>query len=165
MDAEAGALRPEQVTYLLALHDALLAAGAAVFSAHRNEGWGRTWLPPEVCTPADFLAIRHCDVVCAVLGNPPSPGVLVELGWASALQKPVVVLVGNQSTPQLVRGLHRVTRTTIRVVPAAWDAEALSVVVDLVLRFAESPDCDVLTSTVAGYPATTLPLGYEWASA
>lgn len=163
MDADTGALQAERIVYLAALHDALLADGAAVFSAHRNEGWGRGWLPAEVCTPADFLAVRRSDVVCAVLGDPPSPGVLVELGWASAMHKPVVVLVEDQPTPQLVTGLHRVTRTAIRTVPAEWDAEALAGLIDFVIRFAELPDQGVLASEVVGYPVTALPLGYEWA--
>lgn len=106
MDWSSGHVAAAPRAFLTALRHAMLERGWAVFSAHVNEGWGAGWLPPEVCTPADYSAVRRADVVCAVLGDPPSPGVLIELGWASALGKPTVILVTATSTPpHLVLGL------------------------------------------------------------
>lgn len=163
MDARTGMLDAGRRAYLIELHDALLDDGMAVFSAHRNEGWGSSWLPPEICTPADHLAVRRADVVCAVLGTPPSPGVLVELGWASALGKPLVVLAEGDP-PQLVLGLHQITDVTLIRPERSWSPSHLAHVVASVRLAAETAPAAAL-SEVPGYPLTTLPFGYHLASA
>lgn len=118
----------------------LIDAGAEVFSAHHNESWGSSWLPPEVCTPTDFRAMVAADVVCAVLGSPLSGGVTVELGWASAMAKPVVVILspGGSHTP-LVSGLGAVTPTAYLNEPAEWDATFRSEVLDVLERVSTLP--------------------------
>jgi nucleoside 2-deoxyribosyltransferase len=162
MDAAAGMVRQDRMEYVMVLRDALLQDGAAVFSAHQNEDWGRGWLPPEICTPADYLAVKRADVVCAILGSPPSAGVLVELGWASALQKPTVLLV-DSDPPQLVRGLGEVTRLATIAIAPAWEDATLAAVVDAVRGaiIGHSPT----SVAVAGYPETSLPFGYHKAPA
>jgi nucleoside 2-deoxyribosyltransferase len=163
MDPQTGALETARIAHIAALREALLAQGAAVFSAHHNEDWGRSWLPSEICTPADFLAVGKSDVVCAVLGAPPSPGVLVELGWASALHKALVILV-EQEPPQLVKGLHRVTDVTMLDFPLEWDRHQLGRVVTTVLR-AAGAERTPRVAHVPEYPPTPLPFGYHLASA
>ena len=63
------------------------------------------------CTKLDFVELQHADVVVALLTSP-SYGVCVELGWASALQLPIVLLNESGSrtacTP-LIEGLGAVT--------------------------------------------------------
>ncbi|MBC3840474.1 nucleoside 2-deoxyribosyltransferase [Streptacidiphilus sp. 4-A2] len=98
MDWSAGRLLPDKAELLERLRTHLLSHGHAVFNAHHNESWGEGWLLPEICTPADHVAMQHADVVCAILGDPPSPGVLIELGWASALGVPIVLL-SDQERP------------------------------------------------------------------
>lgn len=163
MDAATGMVSQDRMHHLTALRDALLEDGAAVFSAHENEDWGRGWLPPEICTPADYLAVRRADVVCAILGSPPSPGVLVELGWASALQKPIVLLL-ESDPPQLVRGLGELTRLVPVAITQAWEAATLATVVSAV-RGASNAHSSAARAAVAGYPVTSLPFGYHKAPA
>jgi hypothetical protein len=83
--------------------------GLRVFNAHRREGWGREFLAPEECTRLDFEEIRSADAFIAFPGAPPSPGTHVEIGWASALRKPIILLLEDgREYAFLVRGLHAV---------------------------------------------------------
>jgi nucleoside 2-deoxyribosyltransferase len=102
-----------------------LKAGMPVFSAHHNEGWGAGWLPPEVCVPNDFRAMQTCDVVCAYLGAPASTGVCVELGWAAAMHKPVLLVVDRGVTySQMIEGLGTITHVRQLVMADGWTAAA-----------------------------------------
>src|SRR4051794_26690038 len=67
--------------------------GHEVLSAHGLEGWGRTMVTPEECTRRDFDWIRRADVVVAFPGSPASPGTHIEIGWASAWGKPLVLIL------------------------------------------------------------------------
>lgn len=82
--------------------------GFEYFSAQVNENWGSTPLMPAECVPIDYKELVSSDVVVAVLGKPPSLGVAVELGWASALQKPIVVLGTAINASSMIAGLDRV---------------------------------------------------------
>ncbi|MGL5405849.1 MAG: phosphotransferase [Propionibacteriaceae bacterium] len=92
MDKDMVALLPERKRDIELVRQRLLACGAAVFNAHYNEDWGRSWLSADVCTPLDHAAVTQSDVILAFIGNPPSGGVYVELGWSSALGKPILVV-------------------------------------------------------------------------
>jgi nucleoside 2-deoxyribosyltransferase len=161
LDPETGVVGGEHISSLSALREALLTDGVAVFSAHHNEDWGRAWLPAEVCTPADYLAIDKADVVCAVLGAPASPGVLIELGWASALRKPLVLVVEDEP-PQLVRGLGRLTDVTTMTATAPLKSADIERVVGAV-RHAAGKERVAHITHVAEYPLTPLPYGYHLA--
>jgi nucleoside 2-deoxyribosyltransferase len=99
-------------TQLCTLFGSLQDQGHSVFLAHERESWGEELMTPEECTPLDFREMVKADVVCAYLGNPPSHGVHIELGWASALGKPIVLLIDEdvRYTP-LVWGIAGVTHT------------------------------------------------------
>ncbi len=106
MDWHCGRILPHWQERLERLRRELILSGAAVFSAHYNEQWGEAWLPAEICTRADFAALQVSDTVCAVIGQPPSGGVAVELGWAAALRKPsLVILQSEGSCTPLIHGL------------------------------------------------------------
>jgi hypothetical protein len=64
-----------------------------VRNAHRREAWGEDIMPPAVHVKLDFEDIRACDLFIAFPGYPASPGTHVEIGWASALGKPMVLLL------------------------------------------------------------------------
>jgi nucleoside 2-deoxyribosyltransferase len=122
MDFSAGTLQPLWRSRLDLLRCALMERGAEVFNAHHNESWGSRWLEAHVCTPVDFAAMLRADAVCAVVGHPPSGGVAVELGWASALAKPTVLVVSPQSPcSPLIFGLGTVTRVQQIDEPVTWD--------------------------------------------
>ncbi|MEU7478413.1 nucleoside 2-deoxyribosyltransferase [Lentzea sp. NPDC042327] len=123
-----GTVDPVARKRLEGLRTAFLDLGLPVFNAHHNEGWGQGWLPPEVCVPNDFRAMQTADVVCAYLGTPASGGVCLELGWASAMHKPVLlVLDEGVEHSQMVQGLSTTTPVRELVVrdgldPSAHDA-------------------------------------------
>ncbi|GAA2271633.1 MULTISPECIES: hypothetical protein [Kitasatospora] len=85
------------------------AQGISVHNAHRREAWGAELMSPEQCTGLDQEEIRKAEVFVALPGSPPSPGTHVEVGWASAFDKPIVLLLerGREYT-FLVQGLHTV---------------------------------------------------------
>lgn len=94
---------------------ALREAGASVFLAHERERWGEALMSGIDCTGLDFREMQQADAVVAVI-DPPSYGVCLELGWASALQLPVVLLAESEASRRctpLIEGLGEVTRCHI----------------------------------------------------
>ncbi|MFI6087916.1 nucleoside 2-deoxyribosyltransferase [Streptomyces sp. NPDC051218] len=83
--------------------------GFSVHNAHRREAWGAELMAPAQCTPLDQEEIRKADVFVAFPGLPASPGTHIEMGWASAFGKPIVLLLEEgKEYAFLVRGLHAV---------------------------------------------------------
>ncbi|SEK74886.1 nucleoside 2-deoxyribosyltransferase [Streptacidiphilus jiangxiensis] len=77
---------------IAALRVALLDSGVTVYSSHHDEEWvSREGTGPRV--PSPFRAMQSADVVFAYVGQRPSTGMGMELGWATALRKPVVLMV------------------------------------------------------------------------
>lgn len=100
--------------------------GLEILSAHRFEHYGSMDVTNEAASVArrDFRWMTECDLFTAVVplklnGKPyRSDGTCVELGWASALGKPVVLVTGDlRSYSHLVAGLDNVT--TVSVVDSA----------------------------------------------
>lgn len=83
--------------------------GATVLNAHREEGWGTAMVSAGECTERDLRWMRQCDLFVAFPGAPCSPGTHVEIGWASALGRPMVlVLEPSADYAALVTGLYGV---------------------------------------------------------
>lgn len=83
--------------------------GYTVHNAHKRESWGANFLTPEECTRLDYEQIRDCDLFVALPGCPASPGTHIEIGWAAAFGKPLILLLEEDRTyAYLVRGLHTV---------------------------------------------------------
>ncbi|MGK4578866.1 nucleoside 2-deoxyribosyltransferase [Kitasatospora sp. HPMI-4] len=103
------------------------AQGISVHNAHRREAWGAQLMRPEQCTGLDQEEIRKADVFVAIPGFPPSPGTHIEVGWASAFDKPIVLLLerGREYT-FLIQGLHTVA--TVEYVVYTDIAASLSAV-------------------------------------
>lgn len=106
-------LREIQDTVITILQD----AGFRLLSAHRFEMFGEmdtVGREHEVCA-RDFTWMRQCDIFVAVLpcdhvGTPVrTDGTCVELGWAAALEKPIIVInsAGGEYS-HLVAGLGAV---------------------------------------------------------
>lgn len=117
---ESGTMRAEERARYEALISGLEGAGCHVDNAHRRESWGAAFLSPEECTRRDFEEIAASDVVVAFPGSPPSPGTHVEIGWASALGKPLVLLLEQDTAAYafLIQGLHTVAAVCIIEVAA-----------------------------------------------
>jgi hypothetical protein len=103
-------VRRRYATLIAAFED----EGWEVLSAHRTEDWGAGLVSDTDCTRRDLAWMRRCSVFVAFPGDPASPGTHVELGWASALGRPTVVLVepGTQAAA-LVSGLPAVAPVQI----------------------------------------------------
>jgi nucleoside 2-deoxyribosyltransferase len=155
MDFRLGRVEESKRVRLDALRRGLIEHGANVFNAHHNEGWGEGWLPPDICTITDFEAMRVADAVC-VIGNPPSGGVAVEVGWASALQKPILLLFDDDgaSASQLLLGIGEVVPTRVLTHCPWWERETIDDIADILGQLAAEP-VPARTAprelTVAGY--------------
>jgi nucleoside 2-deoxyribosyltransferase len=85
----------------------------AVHCAHRRERWGAEMMTPEECTRIDYQEIAAADILVAFPGAPASPGTHIELGWASAMKKKIVLLLErDREYAFLVRGLGQVADVT-----------------------------------------------------
>jgi len=83
--------------------------GWLVHNAHKREGWGKDFMTPLQCTKIDFDEISTCDLFAAFPGSPASPGTHIEIGWASALKKKIVLfLEKDKDYAFLIQGLHAV---------------------------------------------------------
>ncbi len=67
--------------------------GAKVYNAHRREQWGAALLTPTAATRLDYEEIRESDLFIAFPGIPGSPGTHVEIGWASGMRKPTILML------------------------------------------------------------------------
>jgi hydroxymethylcytosylglucuronate/cytosylglucuronate synthase len=96
------------------LIDAFEQRGWQVFNAHRREAWGGQMLDAPTSTRTDFTDIADCDLFVATPGaRPASPGTHIEIGWASALGKRIVLLLqAGESYAALVNGLPTVADVT-----------------------------------------------------
>jgi hypothetical protein len=107
LDAETGMIGAFERDRYEALINHLDARGYSVHNAHKRESWGANFLTPEECTRLDYENIRDCDLFVAFPGHPASPGTHVEIGWASAFGKPMILLLEERNTYAfLVQGLH-----------------------------------------------------------
>ncbi len=85
------------------------AADYVIYNSHRRESWGAAMLTPDACTELDYAEISGADLFVAFPGEPASPGTHIEMGWASSLGKPMILIVDGLETHSfLVRGLHTV---------------------------------------------------------
>lgn len=74
----------------------------------RREDYGRNKMWGDVCTPLDFNDVRNCKYIIAFPED--SGGVAVELGWASAWQKELLVFVDEKyRTSELIKFIDLVT--------------------------------------------------------
>jgi len=107
VDPETGMVRAFERERFEAMISHLEARGYTVNNAHKRENWGASMMTPQECTRLDYENIRDCDLFIAFPGYPASPGTHIELGWASALGKPMFILLEEgHKYAYLVQGLH-----------------------------------------------------------
>ncbi|TWP46110.1 hypothetical protein FKR81_36870 [Lentzea tibetensis] len=103
--------------------EAVRIANGTVFSAHEAERFGADTarFTPDQVAVRDFSWMRRCDVFVPVLPVDESgellrtDGTHVELGWASALDKPIVVVTSapvSEHASHLLRGLRSAARVS-----------------------------------------------------
>ena len=113
VDADTQVMSTRHIEQFSAIIEFFEAQGWSVHCAHRREKWGREFMTPAECTTIDYQEIAKCDVFVAFPGAPASPGTHIELGWASAMKKPTVLLLEeNQEYAYLVQGLGEITQVS-----------------------------------------------------
>lgn len=111
IDPKTGTTTPDFTNKLKLLLDELRSKRHNVICAHEREQWGLNLDTPDEALDLDFKGIENSDCLVALLGNPPSPGVQMELGAAIILRKPIICLIKKDSiVPYLVMGIHRLTK-------------------------------------------------------
>ena len=82
-----------------------------VFNAAKIEEWGKSEINDYDCAIRDFAAMKECDVVVALICERSSEGVLIELGWASALHIPIIAIIEiGARISKLLRGLPYISQ-------------------------------------------------------
>ncbi len=99
-------------TFITDVYDLCKRYSDNVFFSLKREDFGKERMEDDVCTPLDYVGIKECDLVIAIPED--SMGVAVELGWASASNKDIIlVLDDNYSYSPLVKALGTVTSCDI----------------------------------------------------
>ena len=137
IDPETGRMRERDQHLIESLVEHFADGGAEVYNAHRRELWGVKLMQPLEYTRLDYEGVAACDVFVVQPGAPASLGTHVELGWASALGKPIVLLLDPEATyAGMVLGLASLVPTA--AVPLKNHTvdfgELDAAVVDVVLR-------------------------------
>lgn len=100
--------------FLSKIRNHIINEGFEVFLAHYREKWGKALMTAQECTPLDLMEMQDSDLVIAFPGSPISGGVHIELGWASALKKKVVLfLKRDEQYSPLILGMDTVTNAKI----------------------------------------------------
>jgi nucleoside 2-deoxyribosyltransferase len=109
VDQNSGLMPKEEQEKITRIIDYFEKDGATVYNAHRREAFGAEFLTARECTKLDFTEISGSDIFVAYPGVPVSPGTHVEIGWASALGKPMVLFLEKDKRHTfLVTGLETV---------------------------------------------------------
>lgn len=126
LDPEKGNLPSSYEVFIKTMHQFLVERSDSVFLALEREKWGASLMEAAVCTPLDYEEMQACTAVVAYPGN--SRGVAVELGWASALGKPIVLLLeeGATYTP-MIDGLDRLPNSNVHKLRIPFDGEQWNV--------------------------------------
>lgn len=83
-----------------------------IFMALFRENYGKARMEDEVCTPLDFEEMCDTDIVIAIPED--SQGVAVEIGWASAMKKRLMLVLNeNQRNSPLINAIGTVTDTYV----------------------------------------------------
>ena len=112
------------IRFLERIENVAKECGHETYLPHRDlNKWGRTYIEPLETVRGCYVAIASCDIFVAYPGK--SRGVHVEMGWASALKKPILLLLGPRDDPSLITlGLNSVSRTELIKFRDTEDLEA-----------------------------------------
>lgn len=90
--------------------------GCDYYLAIKRENWGIDHKGPEECTKSDYEGVKSSDFLIVIPGNKISKGISggvhVELGWASAMQKKMHILIeDNFEYSPVLLGLNALSIT------------------------------------------------------
>jgi hypothetical protein len=95
---------------IISLIDWLEKKGFSVYLAHRREEWGRKKYSLENIVWSDFESLKHSDLFIAPIDSTKSIGVPIEIGWASAMDKKIIIIFNSHHLPFFVKGLSTICR-------------------------------------------------------
>jgi nucleoside 2-deoxyribosyltransferase len=122
-----------------ALREALLDAGVTVFSRHHDDCWTARTLGTGFRVPSGFRGMQSADVCFAYAESPLPIGVGMELGWASALRKPLVLLVDRAAAHNpMIATLEDVSPVLPLKFDTGWSARSLQHAVVTALDWADT---------------------------
>jgi len=120
---------PNLKRLIVAVHEVARSQELAVLSAHEEESFGDELAKPDVLVRRDLEQLAESDVFIALWDTELSPGLLIELGWASALHKQIVLLLPSDfdlNSFPMITGLPELTLCYIArydgTVPSIEDA-------------------------------------------
>ena len=112
MDKKTKLLDESYKKWLEQILDYLSSKAPNIYNSHQREEWGAKIFDPQKAIETDFNEIAHSDCVVAHIGDPPSSGVLMELGFAASLNKTIIIFAAHgQPIPYLAQGLGQWTNT------------------------------------------------------
>jgi hypothetical protein len=135
-----GVLSLQARSRIQALRTALFDAGVEVYSTGDDQDrWTSrdTGVGMGDRVPGPFRAAQGCDVAFAYIGTPLSAAVGLELGYASSLRKPIVMLVDRVAYHQLIRELESVTHVLPIVDDPRWSSADLRRIVTTALDWVD----------------------------
>jgi nucleoside 2-deoxyribosyltransferase len=122
-----------------ALRDALLDSGVTVYSQHHDDCWTTRGLGTGFRVPSAFRGMQSADLAFAYVESPLSAGVGMELGWASALRKPVVLLVDHAAAHNpMISTLEEVSPVLPLRFDTGWTGQSLRHAVVTALDWADT---------------------------
>jgi hypothetical protein len=91
--------------------------GYTVHNAHEREHWGEKLFTPEQALIGDLSLIDFSDIVLALMGDPPSPGVQLEIGYSIAKLKTILLFHTQPfaEIPYLCQGIESIS--TAKIIP------------------------------------------------
>ncbi|WDV46530.1 nucleoside 2-deoxyribosyltransferase [Clostridiaceae bacterium M8S5] len=109
----------------------MLSTDYEVFLAIDREKWGLVKVTAKECTERDYRELKESAHLVAIICDYFSEGVLIELGWASALKIPITIIADkNVKLSPLVLGLLSVSDT--RIYQVNWKED--EIYLDLILK-------------------------------
>ena len=92
-------IKNEYKAFFNKLVEGIKLRGYDYYLAIKRENWGKEHKGPEECTISDFNGVKDSDFLIVIPGNSESKGISggvhIELGWASALNKKLHILIEN----------------------------------------------------------------------
>lgn len=108
---------------------------AEIFFAAKEEKWGEVYIDDSECVLRDVEKLKESDLIIAIIFGDISEGVLIELGWASAMNKTIECIVDtNVTMSKLVRGLSAITNFNVNRIDFSSNIQDFDWKIEKVLR-------------------------------
>jgi nucleoside 2-deoxyribosyltransferase len=106
ISSKTGMMEENHINLIKEMKVYLNSLGHEVFTAHEREKWGKEFNKDD-CASLDFAEMKKADMLVAFPET--SGGVHVELGWASAMEKPIIIFLerGKYYSP-LVQSMGKI---------------------------------------------------------